>query len=328
MSALRTASGSSRGVSDIADTCDEYHRLAQRRLRAAIAALRSGDQAPGRRCIYGRGCLDPHVDTRVVRRHGAAAARELPVQRFGRRFRGDIEVPAQRLAAGAVLPQRIGVATLPGKSLHQVALRALVRRLDAHQAFERRDGTRVVAACRALSRHSPRRGDQQTPQLATTFHQPLVECRRTRFESVEQHAGMTFDSARQRTRGTVPDQRAKLLDIAAGKVRIEHDGSRIASQSSCAGLREAAPQAGQRLAQARAGELGVRVLPEEPGKHVSRMRDARLQRQAAEQRLRLARDDAQLAAGAGADPQTPQQLDMKFRHARSRKESPARRPKG
>jgi hypothetical protein len=58
------------------------------------------------------------------------------------------------------------------------------------------------------------------------------------------------------------------------------------------------------------------------------MRDARLQRQAAEQRLRLARDDAQLAAGAGANPQTSQQLDIKFRHAWSRKESPARGPKG
>ncbi len=58
------------------------------------------------------------------------------------------------------------------------------------------------------------------------------------------------------------------------------------------------------------------------------MRNARLQRQAAEQRLRLARDNAQHATGAGADRQTPQQLDMKFRHARPRKESSARRPEG
>ena len=159
-----------------ADACDEYHRLVQCRARVGIGPARSGRHASIRRRNHARRRLSRRIDACVVGWRCASPSQELPVEGLGGRFRRHVEIAPQCVATGAVLAQRVGVATLARQRLHQVALRALVRRLDGHQPLESRDRACVVADCRALSRHPFRRTEQQPPQLAATFDQPLLEC--------------------------------------------------------------------------------------------------------------------------------------------------------
>ncbi len=107
----------------------------------------------------------------------------------------------------------------------------------------------------------------------------------------------------------------KLRHVALDDGCIERNGPAITMQRRGAGCGEAPPQTGQRLAQARSCELRIRVLPEEARQPIPRMLDSGFERQATEERLGLARGDADLAARRRPNVHATQQLYMEFSHA-------------
>ena len=250
----------------LTDPRDEDHRLAKRRVRSGSVLRRSAASAPIAAVLSETsGSISPSVAGHR-RRRGPPAAQQLPVQRFGGGFRRHIEIAAQRIAATPVLAQRVGVASLPRQGLHEIALRALVRRLDGDEAFERRDATGVIAHRLALRGHALRRGQQQAPQLTATLVQPLLERRRSGVETVQQHARVPFDGLSQALRENrrLSSARNCATSLVASR-GVERDGPAVALQRRGAHAPAAPPQAGQRLAQARTREFRIRVLPKQAG---------------------------------------------------------------
>ncbi len=106
----------------------------------------------------------------------------------------------------------------------------------------------------------------------------------------------------------------KLRDVTGNEPRIQRDRPGLAVQGGGTLLRQAAAQAGKRLAEAGAGELRVGFLPQQPRQAVPRVGVARREREKPQQGLGLAGGDADLAARGRSQPHAAEQFDVQFGH--------------
>ena len=123
-------------------------------------------------------------------------------------------VVTQRVATDAELPERVRVTAQTGIGIDQLAVRALVGRLECGEPLQRLDLALGPVEGARDARATLERVLLIAPQLTTAFVQPLGKTRRARVETVQQHTAGYGREVGQRIGGSVLDERPEASDIA------------------------------------------------------------------------------------------------------------------
>ncbi len=273
----------------------QAHRQHDARLQHAVVRCRGRGRFGGER----RGDLVFGFRTRHrVQRPagpGATLLHQLAIERLGRGIRRQVELAPQQGAQDLVLAQRLGVAAGARIAGHEFAMHVFGERLERQQPGLRIDLAVAIPGIAAERGKLRGCGRKFASQRAALGGCPFLEGARSGVEALEQRLGGEPLRLLQRVDGRLREQCAQPVHVDLHEREVERDLLRVRFDERLHLHRQRTAQRRQRLAQARAREFGVRVLPEQRGEAIATLRRAVLQREEGEQGAGL----------AGRDPQRP-----------------------
>jgi hypothetical protein len=219
---------------------------------------------------------------------GAPSSHQVAIELFGRRLGRDIELSSQHVAAHPILTQRFRIRVALRVQIHDSAMGCFVERLQCDEFGRRRQRAVAVAIRDAQLGELVQRIAQLLAQGQALARQPFVERSRARVEAVEQIAAIVAHRLLQRCACAGVQCATKRMQVAVHDCRIDADRLGVCEQRLVSIDGQRFSQRCERLPQARACELFVRVFPQQRGEPVAAVRFAGTQGQVGKQRAALA----------------------------------------
>ena len=245
---------------------------------------------------------------------------DLPVQRQGFAHRRDREFPAQHVAAGLELAQRLRALAAEHEQLHQLAVHVFAQRIAVENALRVADRFAVFAADGAQLHQPPQRVEIVAPMFLALAQRPVVGELQQDVGLVQRHAGtqvldVVIAQLLDRTAQSGRDPALEFLDVQPDRLRaVEADRAAAVAGDQLAMLERRAfhhpsqpPQCGvERAGGHRRHALGPQRVEQLGAAEIA----PASQRQIREQAAAAARDRSDLlAAGIVGDAEGTKQPD-------------------